>query len=641
MKSSYCVSMMYLVSSYFAWSDCYILSSFHLVNGGSPNEGRVEATVIDEDGEELRGVVVSNDRWTIDEANWVCEELEYRHAVFLPDDNRFGRGLQSDIFSIDNRTLVPDCDSDGLGNCSEIEAAGVVCQKPGYLGCFLIRSSELPHINISETSQVLTNEQCLDICMDLSASFAAQRGDTCYCLNNFTISSKERVCNTKCTGNPEQFCGRKQRDSYIVFNVSVGFCPEISDVNLNVYGRYRFGDIVRANCSGGKQLMGDDALQCVGGPDIFQWNGTIPACIDMITIQPRMTSDPSTDQTRKTLTPHLHTDTTSLNTVTMVIDSGSSSIIVLVVAPAVTVVSIVVLMAACLAMYFIKNKRKQSAMKQDDTISYKPKSDVLVHNTKNVLINEDPNYYEVVKNSAPKSSDLDNGVTVLYESADDVRSEPHQYELESPIDTPQHGLIDNVLYKPSWREGDSSMNNYDVFEMESHSQDETSHDQHASLKSQQMKIDLTSNKHENYFSTDNKLCDEPERSNMTDNSLNNPTDKLNLQTDSLSPNYYEIKSDPIGSHYSEVSSPIADTCPTYHDIQPQPASSPRQIEIGSTLIETPDDTSHEVSKENTISSIPEYATVNKTARSEKPSDKRSEANEQNCTLSRHDSEIVG
>ncbi|XP_041481302.1 uncharacterized protein LOC121428595 isoform X3 [Lytechinus variegatus] len=576
MKSSYCVSMMFLLSSYFAWSDCYILSSFHLVNGGSPNEGRVEVTVIDEDGdEELRGVVVSNDRWTIDEANWVCEELGYRHAVFLPDDSRYERGLQSNIFSIDNRTLVvPDCDSDGLGNCSEIEAAGVVCQKPGYLGCFLIRSSALPNINISETSQVLTNEQCLDICMDLSAPFAAQRGDTCYCLNNFSISSKERVCNTRCIGNPEQFCGRQQRDSYIVFN-------------------------------------------------------------DMITIQPRMTSDPSTDQTRRTLTPHLHTDTTSLNTVTftMVIDSGSSSMIVLVVAPAVTVVSIVVLLAACLTIYFINKRRKQSAIKKDDTISYKAKSDVLVHNTKSAPINEDPSYYEVVENAAPKSSDLNDGVTVLYESADDVRTEPHQYELESPIDTPHHGLIDNVLYKPSWREGDSSMNNYEVFEMESHSKDGTSHDQHASPKSQQMKIDLTSNKHENYFSTDNKLCDEPERSNRTDNSLYNRTDKLNLQTDSISPNYYEIKSDPIGRHYSEVSSPLADTCPTYHDIQPQPASS--------SLIETPGDPSHDVSKEDTISSIPEYATVNKTARSEKPSDKSSEANEQNCTWSRNDSEIVG
>ncbi|XP_041480962.1 uncharacterized protein LOC121428426 isoform X1 [Lytechinus variegatus] len=637
MKSSYCVSMMFLLSSYFARSDCYILSSFHLVNSGSPNEGRVEVTVIDEDGdEELRGVVVSNDRWTIDEANWVCEELGYRHAVFLPDDSRFERGLQSNIFSIDNRTLVvPDCDSDGLGNCSEIEAAGVVCQKPGYLGCFLIRSSALPNINISETSQVLTNEQCLDICMDLSAPFAAQRGDTCYCLNNFSISSKERVCNTRCIGNPEQFCGRQQRDSYIVFNVSVGFCPEISGANLNVYGRYRFGDIVRANCSGGKQLMGDDALQCVGGPDIFQWNGTIPTCVDMITIQPRMTSDPSTDQTRRTLTPHLHTDTTSLNTVTftMVIDSGSSSMIVLVVAPAVTVVSIVVLLAACLTIYFINKRRKQSAIKKDDTISYKAKSDVLVHNTKSAPINEDPSYYEVVENAAPKSSDLNDGVTVLYESADDVRTEPHQYELESPIDTPHHGLIDNVLYKPSWREGDSSMNNYEVFEMESHSKDGTSHDQHASPKSQQMKIDLTSNKHENYFSTDNKLCDEPERSNRTDNGLYNRTDKLNLQTDSISPNYYEIKSDPIGRHYSEVSSPLADTCPTYHDIQPQPASS--------SLIETPGDPSHDVSKEDTISSIPEYATVNKTARSEKPSDKSSEANEQNCTWSRNDSEIVG
>ncbi|XP_041480974.1 uncharacterized protein LOC121428426 isoform X3 [Lytechinus variegatus] len=576
MKSSYCVSMMFLLSSYFARSDCYILSSFHLVNSGSPNEGRVEVTVIDEDGdEELRGVVVSNDRWTIDEANWVCEELGYRHAVFLPDDSRFERGLQSNIFSIDNRTLVvPDCDSDGLGNCSEIEAAGVVCQKPGYLGCFLIRSSALPNINISETSQVLTNEQCLDICMDLSAPFAAQRGDTCYCLNNFSISSKERVCNTRCIGNPEQFCGRQQRDSYIVFN-------------------------------------------------------------DMITIQPRMTSDPSTDQTRRTLTPHLHTDTTSLNTVTftMVIDSGSSSMIVLVVAPAVTVVSIVVLLAACLTIYFINKRRKQSAIKKDDTISYKAKSDVLVHNTKSAPINEDPSYYEVVENAAPKSSDLNDGVTVLYESADDVRTEPHQYELESPIDTPHHGLIDNVLYKPSWREGDSSMNNYEVFEMESHSKDGTSHDQHASPKSQQMKIDLTSNKHENYFSTDNKLCDEPERSNRTDNGLYNRTDKLNLQTDSISPNYYEIKSDPIGRHYSEVSSPLADTCPTYHDIQPQPASS--------SLIETPGDPSHDVSKEDTISSIPEYATVNKTARSEKPSDKSSEANEQNCTWSRNDSEIVG
>lgn len=82
-----------------------------MVDGNSPNEGRVEVTLRDDDGYNLTGVVVSDDKWTRDAAKWVCEELGYLNAAFVPDGNRFGRGLQSGIFStdkifsIDNRTL--------------------------------------------------------------------------------------------------------------------------------------------------------------------------------------------------------------------------------------------------------------------------------------------------------------------------------------------------------------------------------------------------------------------------------------------------------------------------------------------------------------------------------------------------------
>lgn len=104
--------------------------------------------------------------------------------------------------------------------------------EPGYLGCFQIRPEVFSQINITETSEVGNNDQCLEFCRNkeditiieflfggnLPALYVAQRGDTCYCLNNISESFQERVCNTRCIGDPEQFCGRKQPDSYIVFN---------------------------------------------------------------------------------------------------------------------------------------------------------------------------------------------------------------------------------------------------------------------------------------------------------------------------------------------------------------------------------------------------------------------------------------
>ncbi|XP_001186137.3 uncharacterized protein LOC754555 [Strongylocentrotus purpuratus] len=525
MKASYFILVVFLKLCFLFSSDGYILSSFHLVDGNSPNEGRVEVTLRDDDGYNLTGIVVSDDKWTRDAAKWVCEELGYLNAAFVPDDNRFGRGLQSGIFSIDkifsidNRTLVePECNSNKSDNCSEIGAAGVICQKPGYLGCYQIRPVVFSQINITETSEVGNNDKCLEFCRNkeditiieflfgrnLPALYTAQSGDTCYCLNNISESFQKRVCNTRCSGDPEQFCGRKQPDSYIVFNASTGYCPEISGVNLNVSGRNRFGDIVRANCSGGSQLMGDDELQCLGGPDFFEWNGTVPTCRD----QETTTNEPSTERTRMTITPATRKvtrsdeqDSDDKNMDMNMNSSGGSQSASVPIGASAGSAGIVAVSAASIAAYI--NKKRKAGSK-----------------SKSVPNNEEPS---------------ENSVTEVTEPADDVRKDPKQSELDqsSPNDTPHSGLIEN---------------DYKVF-------DDSSHDNPA-FDDDILQFTTITIYHEIIpypFPIGHEHSGEhQEAGEMIDNVLYEPADNQTIQTGFAIQNCSDITQDSVDIHYSDV-----------------------------------------------------------------------------------------
>ena len=108
--------------------------SIRLVGGTTDNEGRVEVYHNDAWG------TVCDDRWDINDASVVCQQLGYSGATSALDEAYFGEGSgpihYDEVACTGTETRLADCDHNGIGinDCQHFEDAGVVCSvAPGQL----------------------------------------------------------------------------------------------------------------------------------------------------------------------------------------------------------------------------------------------------------------------------------------------------------------------------------------------------------------------------------------------------------------------------------------------------------------------------------------------------------------------------
>lgn len=189
-----------------------------------------------------------------------------------------------------------------------------------------------------------------------------------------------------------------------------------------------------------------------------------------------------------------------------------------------------------------------------------------------------PNSEEPSENSVTEVTERDDGVIeeVLYESAEDVRKDPKQSELNqsSPNDTPHD---DSSHDNPAYDDDD------DILQF-----------------------------------TTITIYHEIQEEEMIDNVLYEPADNQTIQTGFSFQNCSDMTPDSVGIHDSKVDSPISDTESIYCDIHPQPGHSPARSNVenhdddaepehGKTDLATAEGLRIDVSSEN----APEYALVNK------------------------------
>lgn len=95
---------------------------------GHSHQGRVEIYVNGEWG------TVCDDLWTIQNADVVCQQLGFRHALKAARNSEFGEGkhlriLLDDVQCEGTESSLLDCQHAGVGthNCAHYEDAGVIC----------------------------------------------------------------------------------------------------------------------------------------------------------------------------------------------------------------------------------------------------------------------------------------------------------------------------------------------------------------------------------------------------------------------------------------------------------------------------------------------------------------------------------
>lgn len=102
--------------------------NIRLVNGGSPNEGRVEVR----SGKDGAWGTVCDDHWNIKNTRVVCRELGYEEGLWHVNATTFGLGtgriLLDDVVCEGSETSLADCKSRRGHNCGHSEDVGVVCK---------------------------------------------------------------------------------------------------------------------------------------------------------------------------------------------------------------------------------------------------------------------------------------------------------------------------------------------------------------------------------------------------------------------------------------------------------------------------------------------------------------------------------
>lgn len=120
-----------------------------LIGGSNPFEGRVEVFYRGSWG------TVCDDQWTIENANVVCHQLDFEHALKAVTSARFGEGTgkiwMDNVNCVGNERKLSECKHQGWGihNCGHSKDAGAICIMPGKqempsLKNFLTIATDLP-----------------------------------------------------------------------------------------------------------------------------------------------------------------------------------------------------------------------------------------------------------------------------------------------------------------------------------------------------------------------------------------------------------------------------------------------------------------------------------------------------------------
>ena len=109
---------------------CFADLNVRLMDGATPNEGRVEVAV--------NGVwgTICDDYWSIEDAQVVCRMLGLSQATAATKGRSFGSGIgpiwMDDVECIGNESSLLLCNKADLGvkDCAHLEDSGVVCGPP-------------------------------------------------------------------------------------------------------------------------------------------------------------------------------------------------------------------------------------------------------------------------------------------------------------------------------------------------------------------------------------------------------------------------------------------------------------------------------------------------------------------------------
>lgn len=109
---------------------CFADFNVRLMDGATPNEGRVEVAV--------NGVwgTICDDYWSIEDAQVVCRMLRLPQATAATKGKSFGSGFgpiwMDDVKCIGNESSLLLCNRADLGvkDCAHLEDSGVVCGPP-------------------------------------------------------------------------------------------------------------------------------------------------------------------------------------------------------------------------------------------------------------------------------------------------------------------------------------------------------------------------------------------------------------------------------------------------------------------------------------------------------------------------------
>ncbi|XP_063960528.1 uncharacterized protein LOC129266459 [Lytechinus pictus] len=269
------------------WSTCL---EIRLVNGNSPNEGRVELVL----GSTSIGSIC-DEGWSIMDATVACNQLGYPGASLRTMGEVFGTGnlplIASKFLCNGDEAKITDCSFvETRGFCPSGGGAGIICQKPGYQGCFGRSSNSLLLRDNHLFDNRMTGDLCIQHCSRGKYELAAVRGRDCTCGLGIPIDSDyyhDFRCRMPCPGDSRQVCGGYTEGRLMVYKTNTGFCRHPGDPangqRLDSY--FRFGARVTFRCNPGYKLGGNTTIQCIPRGHTqrpiknLAWDGIAPVCI--------------------------------------------------------------------------------------------------------------------------------------------------------------------------------------------------------------------------------------------------------------------------------------------------------------------------------------------------------------------------
>ncbi|XP_071807787.1 uncharacterized protein [Asterias amurensis] len=281
------------------------IGDLRLVNGPFPNAGRVEMYL------GFRGWFTTCDRsWSIDDAIVVCRQLGFPGAALArarsPYGGVVGMPLAREWKCRGDEKRLDDCSYTGKPRCTD--AVGVICQGPGYVGCYADFSGNFNSVlrDSYVSTDIMTVSSCRSHCEGINSLLAGlKNGQECYCSKESGVlaprtKTSDGQCQMPCAGNIDEVCGggasmvrSSGPDRLTVFDVTLGKCqPGELKNGRALDNEYSFNDVMRFECNAGYHMMNASALRCVMLPDgtgsHVTWNASFPSCQEIIDTQPRM-----------------------------------------------------------------------------------------------------------------------------------------------------------------------------------------------------------------------------------------------------------------------------------------------------------------------------------------------------------------